>query len=88
MTTLPTATRPRSTFILIWFVLDAVLGLFPPVYWFAGGPEPLVFGLPCSIAYFVALALFIAVSIVAAYWDDEKRGAFGDPAPGIVRAGE
>ncbi|MDB5398524.1 MAG: hypothetical protein JWQ55_542, partial [Rhodopila sp.] len=68
MTTLPTATRPRSAFILIWFVLDAVLGLFPPVYWFAGGPEPLVFGLPCSIAYFVALALFIAVSIVAAYW--------------------
>ncbi len=70
------ARRPRSAFISIWFVLDAILGLFPPVYWIAGGAEPLIFGLPCSIVYFMALAFFIAASIVAAYWDDEKRGAF------------
>jgi hypothetical protein len=84
MTKLAAAIRPRSDFISIWFILDAVLGLFPPVYWVAGGPEPLVFGLPCSIAYFVALALFIAASIVAAYWDDERRGAFGDQTSGLA----
>lgn len=78
MTALLPATRPRSAFISIWFILDAILGLFPPVYWIAGGPEPLIFGLSCSIVYFVALAMFIAASIVAAYWDDEARGAFGD----------
>ncbi len=77
MATLVPATRPRSGFISIWFILDAVLALFPPVYWIAGGPAPLIFGLPCSMAYFITLALFIAASIVAAYWDDEKRGAFG-----------
>lgn len=70
------AIRPRSAFISIWFVLDAILGLFPPIYWMAGQPTPLIFGLPCSIVYYVVLALFIAASIVAAYWDDEKRGAF------------
>jgi hypothetical protein len=78
MTALIPASRPRSAFISIWFSLDAILALFPPIYWVAGGPAPLVFGLPCSIVYFVALALFIAASIVAAYWDDESRGAFGD----------
>ena len=74
------ARRPRSAFISIWFVLDAILSLFPPVYWIAGGPQPLVFGLPSSIVYFMTLALFIAASIVAAYWDDENRGAFGAAA--------
>jgi hypothetical protein len=78
MTALIPASRPRSAFISIWFALDAILALFPPIYWVAGGSKPLVFGLPCSIVYFVALALFIAASIVAAYWDDESRGAFGD----------
>lgn len=88
MTTLLPATRPRSAFISIWFVLDAILGLFPPVYWVAGGPEPLIFGLSCSIVYFIALALFIAASIVAAYWDDEARGAFADTShSGLPRTG-
>ena len=77
-------TRPRSSFISIWFVLDAILGLFPPVYWIAGRPAPAIFGLPCSVVYFMALALFIAASIVAAYWDDEARGAFDDPTDRLV----
>ena len=70
------ASRPRSSFISIWFILDAVLGLFPPVYWIAGGPSPVIFGLPCSTVYYGLLTLFITVSIVAAYLDDESRGAF------------
>ena len=83
MPTLLPAARPRSAFISIWFVLDAILGLFPPVYWIAGGPRPLLFGLPCSIVYFMALAFFIAASIVAAYWDDEIRGAFAGTAESL-----
>jgi hypothetical protein len=57
-------TAPRSSFISIWFSLDA------------GGPTPLIAGIPCSIIYFVLLAAFIVGSLIAAYADDEKRGAF------------
>lgn len=77
MASLRPAIRPRSTFISIWFALDALLGLVPPVYWLLGGPTPILFGLPCSIVYFGGLAIFIVLSIVVAYIDDERRGAFG-----------
>ncbi|SNB72113.1 hypothetical protein SAMN07250955_10936 [Arboricoccus pini] len=77
MASLRFATRPRSPFISIWFALDALLGLLPPVYWLLGGPTPLFFGLPCSIVYFGGLAIFILLSIIVAYVDDERRGAFG-----------
>ena len=72
---------PRSSFVSIWFILDAVLALFPPVYWAAGGPTPLIAGIPCSIVYFVLLTAFICGSLIAAYIDDEKRGAFRTSAP-------
>jgi hypothetical protein len=66
----------RSPYIWIWFALDAFLALFPPVYWVAAQPRPKLFGLPCSIVYFGALGMFITGSLLAAYWDDERRGAF------------
>jgi membrane associated rhomboid family serine protease len=69
-------TAPRSGFVAIWFVLDAILALFPPVYWVAGGPTPLIAGIPCSVAYFGVLSAFIVGSLIAAYIDDERRGAF------------
>lgn len=72
----PKLANRRSAYIPIWFALDGILALFPPVYWLFAGPTPLIFGLPSSIVYFVALVVFIAASIVAAYRDDEKRGAF------------
>jgi hypothetical protein len=72
-------TAPRSSFIAIWFALDAILALFPPVYWFAGGPTPLIAGIPCSIVYFLLLSAFIVGSLLAAYADDERRGAFKAP---------
>jgi hypothetical protein len=74
-----TLPRPRAAYIWIWFAFDAVLALFPPIYWVAGQPKPLVFGLPCSIVYFSALCIFITASLVAAYRDDEARGAFQEP---------
>jgi hypothetical protein len=71
-----TPVTPRSGFVAIWFVLDAILALFPPIYWVAGGPTPLIAGIPCSVVYFVVLAAFIVGSLIAAYYDDERRGAF------------
>jgi hypothetical protein len=71
-----TPVTPRSSFVAIWFVLDAILALFPPIYWVAGAPTPLIAGIPCSIVYFVLLSAFIVGSLLAAYADDERRGAF------------
>jgi hypothetical protein len=63
-------------------VLDAFLALFPPVYWVAARPKPTLFGLPCSIVYFGSLGIFITASLLAAYRDDERRGAFKSPSAG------
>ena len=71
----PIVPMPRSAYIWIWFALDALLALFPPVYWVAAQPTPIL-GLPCSIIYFSVLGIFITASLLAAYWDDERRGAF------------
>jgi hypothetical protein len=66
----------RSSFVSAWFVLDAILALFPPIYWAAGGAKPIVLGLPCSVVYFIGTGIVITASLAAAYWDDERRGAF------------
>lgn len=62
-------TRPV---IVAWFALDAIVGLFPPIYWAASGADPHVVGLPLSVFYFVAVGLFISASLVVAYFLDES----------------
>ena len=61
-------TRP---FMIVWFALDAILALFPPVYWAMSGVRPNIFGLPLSLFYFASLGLFITMSLVVAYFLDE-----------------
>jgi hypothetical protein len=61
-------TRP---FILVWFALDAIFALLPPVYWAASGVRPTILGLPLSVFYFVSLGLFITASLVVAYLVDD-----------------
>jgi hypothetical protein len=70
--------RPRSLYVWIWFALEAFIALFPPIYWLVGQPKPTILGLPSSIVYCVALCIVIAASLLAAYWDDERRGAFSE----------
>jgi hypothetical protein len=77
----PTVPKPRSAYVWIWFALDAFIALFPPVYWVAAQPKPTIFGLPCSIVYFCAVSIVITASLLAAYWDDEGRGAFSEDRP-------
>jgi len=76
MPNLSTVPRVRAAYIWVWFALDAFLALFPPVYWLAAQPKPTLFGFPCSIIYFCALGIFITASLLAAYRNDERRGAF------------
>jgi len=76
-----TILKSRSIYVWIWFALDALFALFPPVYWVAAQPKPTILGLPCSIVYFGALGIVITASLLAAYWDDERRGAFSEERP-------
>lgn len=58
-----------------WFVLDAVLALAPPLHWAVTGGAPLL-GVPAAVFYFVAAALFICASLVAAYLAEVAAGSF------------
>ncbi|GJE55624.1 MULTISPECIES: hypothetical protein [Methylobacterium] len=59
-------------FIQVWFALDLLLALLPPLHWHLGVAEP-VLGMPCTLAYLWGASLFIAASVVAAYFADPAR---------------
>jgi hypothetical protein len=63
----------RAPWIMAWFSLDAIVALAPPIYWAADGKTTPILGLPAAVFYFVAVAVCIAASIVAAYLA-EARG--------------
>lgn len=54
-------------FVKIWFFLDLVLALFPPLHWGLGTADP-VQGLPRSLVYIYGTAIFVAASVVVAYF--------------------
>ncbi len=61
--------------VIGWFSLDAVVALTPPLHWVATG-DTRVLGAPAAIFYFVAAALFICASLVAAYLAEAAAGNF------------
>lgn len=60
------------TYIKIWFALDLFLALFPPLHWAASGSDP-VLGVPRSLLYIYSLCVFIALSVVVAYFAGSRR---------------
>jgi hypothetical protein len=58
-----------------WFVLDAILALTPPLHWIVTG-DTWVLGIPAALFYFVAVALFICASLIAAYSAEVAAGNF------------
>lgn len=63
--------------ILMWFVLDAIVALAPPLYWLVDDNRMmLILGAPASLVYFLAVALCITLSLVTAYVVEAKQGAF------------
>lgn len=56
-------------FIKIWFAVDLVLALFPPVHWVMSGSDPIL-GIPRSLLYLYGTSLIIAASVVTAYFCD------------------
>lgn len=55
------------TFIKVWFALDLVLALFPPLHWAMSGSDPIL-GIPRALLYVYGTSAIVAASIVAAYF--------------------
>lgn len=65
------------TFILLWFCLDAIIALAPPLYWLVNDHRmTLVLGMPTTLFYFISVAVCIVGSLITAYIVEEKQGAF------------
>ena len=65
----------RKHTIGLWFILDAVLALAPPLYWMADAHhDAAAFGLPTTLLYFLAVSACITASIVYAYLAETAGG--------------
>lgn len=69
---------PRlSLAISLWFFLDAVLVLAPPLHAFVSRhPAPMA-GVPGTLLYFLAVSGCVALSVVAAYALESRAGESG-----------
>lgn len=54
-------------YVKLWFAGDLFLALFPPLHWAARGPDP-IFGVPLALLYVFGTSVFIAASVVVAYF--------------------
>lgn len=60
--------------VMLWFVLDGVLALAPPLYWAANGQITPILGLPGALTYFLAVGTCITASLIAAYLVERSSG--------------
>jgi hypothetical protein len=73
------STQQKNWIFGVWFTIDGLLAMFPPVYWYLGGSAtPSVFGLPLSVAYYVGVNLLITISIIAAFLVESARGELNE----------
>ncbi|MCJ2033412.1 hypothetical protein [Methylobacterium sp. J-068] len=61
----------RRGFVKLWFLLDAVVALAPPLYWVADGRMNPIAGIPAALFYFVAVSLCITASLIVAFLLDD-----------------
>jgi len=66
--------RAQPRWIAAWFIVDAVVALAPPLYWYFDGKADPILGVPAAVLYFIAVSTCIAASIVAAYFADAQSG--------------
>jgi len=64
----------RERIVRIWFLIDAIVALAPPLYWAADGEVTPILGLPAALFYFVAVSACISASVVFAYWSGARGG--------------
>lgn len=66
----------RTQLVKIWFIVNAVVALFPPIYWAISNHNAYIFGVPASLLYFTTISLSIMLSIIYAYYTDVSTGNF------------
>jgi hypothetical protein len=57
----------RRGIVKLWFALDVLVALAPPLYWAADGRTAPIAGIPAALFYFLAVSLCITASLIAAY---------------------
>lgn len=71
------AASGHSRLIGLWFLLDAIVALAPPLYWMANDYRmDFILGVPVPVLYFIAVAVCIAASLIAAYRIEAGQGRF------------
>lgn len=68
--------RGRSAlprYVRVWFVLDALLALAPPLYWSADRATSAILGIPMAMLYFLAVGTFITLSLIAANFSEADK---------------
>lgn len=68
--------RMHFYLVRLWFVLDAVIALAPPLYWSADNYRTPILRMPATLFYFLIVSFTITGSILYAYWEESSRGAF------------
>ncbi len=69
--------RPQRRWVMVWFIIDAIVALAPPLYWAFDGKSTPIYGVPAAVLYFVTVSICIAASIVAAYAAEAGDGEMG-----------
>ena len=63
--------------VRIWFAIDIVIALAPPLYWAADAYKATsILRVPVPLAYFLTVSLSIAASILYAYWAETASGDY------------
>lgn len=60
----------------LWFLINAFICLYPPLYWEAGKYNELILGFPASFIYFMATGLSVTLSILYSFWYETSTGEF------------
>jgi hypothetical protein len=55
------------------FTAEALLAMFPPVYWWVASVDGNVLGMPFAMFYFVVVGALVCATIVAIYVTEEIR---------------
>lgn len=69
----PSHEDPRlPAWVRLWFTVDAIIAMAPPVYWLFAEPADFVAGVPNGLIYFLLVGMVICASIIAAYISEAR----------------
>ena len=64
----------HTKIVKIWFIVNATVALFPPIYWAVSNHNAYILGVPVSLLYFMTISFSIMLSIIYAYYTDVSTG--------------